>query len=193
MPTRLGRNIEWRTWMVTRFLLVGCLCVAQFFFPSEVHADGASPELISSEQIKIGCRINFKKEIYENSNDPLSNPPFSLDLEWACDGKPPIIVDRYDVEGSSPEIVTVIFRKKRYIVILVKWTTSSVASNFEGDFYKCYVYRFVPGTTGQPFVRESEIMKKLGSGWDGSKDGQPVSFPLKDSASIRKLLTRLGY
>ena len=89
--------------------------------------------------------------------------------------------------------MTVIFRKKRYIVILVKWTTSSVASNFEGDFYKCYVYRFVPGTTGQPFVRESEIMKKLGSGWDGSKDGQPVSFPLKDSASIRKLLTRLGY
>ncbi|MFM0550058.1 hypothetical protein P0D69_03660 [Paraburkholderia sediminicola] len=179
--------------MVTRFSLAACLCVAQMFLPMNAYASNVSRDTISSNQIRAGCNILFKKSIYEDSHDPLSDPLYSVDLEWTCDSEPPIIVDRYDVEGSSPEVVTVFFRRKRRIVVLVKWSINSQASDFVGDFYTIYVYRFDPKRPKYPFIRQDEIMDKLGSGWDGVKDGRPVKYPLKDAASIVKALTRLGY
>lgn len=179
--------------MVTKLVLAACLCLVQIFLLVNTHAASVSPDIIPSDRIRAGCQIIFKKSIYENSDDPLSNPPYSIDLEWTCDGKTPVIVDRYDVEGSSPEIATVLFRKKQSVIVLVKWSINSQASDLEGNFYKVYVYRFDPENPRHPFTRHNKIMRKLGSGWDGVKEERPVNYPLKDAASIRKALARLGY
>jgi hypothetical protein len=115
-------------------------------------------------------------------------------VKWKCEDGTTVPIDRYEVEGGSREVATVLFWKRKRVVTLVKWSVNSRASDFQGNFYKIYIYKFndVKEAHPQPFVREDVIMKKFGSGWDGVMDGVVIKYPFKDAASIRKRLKKIN-
>jgi hypothetical protein len=178
--------------MVKKIAFALCFFFAHMFSLPIVYADDAEHERISADQIKRGCVLAFEKTVLPDPEDPLSTPPYSLALNWLCQGEAPIAVDRYDIEGGNPQIVTVFFRKKSGVVVLVKWSINSHSSDFVGDIYKIYVYKFVSNAE-HPLVKDRDVMVKLFEGWDGFRNGHSVSYPFKDAASIRKELARLGY
>lgn len=148
---------------------------------------------LPAEQIEKGCKLDFYAVNSADEFPAIGRPDYSIDARWACKGRPTRIVDTYEIEGGSPEIVTVFYRNKQDIVVLVKWSTNSQASDIQGDYYKIYIYRHTTGSLDNPFSRREDVMKKLGEGWDGEMDGKPVHYPFKDASSIRKALNRLGY
>ncbi|MBJ9941710.1 hypothetical protein I7819_17690 [Burkholderia multivorans] len=179
--------------MVNKILLFKFLiCVAAIRPMSGWCAESILQQL-SGEQLEKGCNLDFYAVNLANDSPAIGRPDYSIDMRWACDGKPTKIVDTYEVEGGSPQIVTVFYRNRKDVVVLVKWSTNSQASDIQGDYYKIYVYRIALRNLEKPFLRQEGVMKKLGEGWDGEMNGNPVHYPLKDAASIRKALNRLGY
>jgi hypothetical protein len=128
-----------------------------------------------------------------DKNPPIGQPNYSIDLRWACRGQRARVIDHYEIDGGSPDIVTVFFRKGRDVIVLVKWSTNSQAADIQGDYYKTYIYRYQPKNFSNPFLIEHDVAAKLGEGWDGVIDGRPVRYPYKNALSIRKALDRLGY
>ncbi|CAB3762931.1 hypothetical protein [Paraburkholderia humisilvae] len=159
-----------------------------------VYAYSDLPDRIRASQIKEGCYITFLEEDYAREQGDPSRPYYDALMKWSCKNGETTIIDRYDVEGASPEIVTVLFWKKRSLAVLVKWSINSHAADFQGDFYKVYVYRYVPSKAGNQFRKEEGVMKKFGEGWDGEWVGKnAVRYDFKDAASIKKRLNELGY
>ncbi|CAB3766709.1 hypothetical protein [Paraburkholderia humisilvae] len=169
------------------------LIIFVLLFSPLVRAYSDFPESVRAWQIKDGCYIKFMKDEYPAERG-LSYPLYDILVKWNCENGEFATIDRYDVEGASPEIVTVLFWKKRSLAVLVKWSINSHAADFQGDFYKVYVYRYVPSKAGNQFRKEESIMKKFGEGWDGEWVGKnAVRYDFKDAASIKKRLNELGY
>lgn len=193
MLARLEFNVDRRKWMVKKGLLFKFLiCVATTCSMSGWCAESMLQQL-SAEQLEKGCNLDFYAVNLANDSPAIGRPDYSIDMRWACTGKSTKIVDTYEVEGGSPQIVTVFYRNRKDVVVLVKWSTNSQASDIQGDYYKIYVYRLALGNLGKPFLRQEDVMRKLGEGWDGEMNGKLIHYPLKDAASIRKALNRLGY
>lgn len=144
---------------------------------------------IPASAIRRGCSISFSKEYQPNPEDPLSNPPFSLIATWSCRDGERLPIDRYEINGSSPEIVTVLYWDRRDIVVLVKWPVSSAASDYSGDYYEVFAYQYEKGRDSSRFVIDRSVTDHFPAGFDGStKDGNPVVYPFKEAASIRARL-----
>ncbi len=169
------------------------LVVVVLFFSSLANAYSDLPGSMYAWQIKTGCDINFIKEEYLREPGETSNPLYDVLMKWDCKNSGSVLIDTYYVEGISPEIITVLFWKKRSIAVLVKWAVHSHASDFYGDFYRVYVYRYVPSKSGAEFRKEESVMKNFGEGWDGEWNGVPVQYRFKDAASIRKRLGEINY
>jgi len=146
---------------------------------------------LSASQIENNCNLGLYS--IDGEAVSLGRSDHYLDLRWVCDGRPVRDIDRYEIEGGSPDVVTILYRKKRNIIVLVRWMSNSQAADVQGDYYKIYAYRYTPDDPMKPFSRELRIMNKLGEGWDGAMNGEVVHFPYKDAGSIRKALNRLGY
>jgi hypothetical protein len=188
----MGLNIEWRKWMasqlkITRFLIPLFFMV----WPILGWCDEFIVRRISANQIEKGCNLDL--HAIEDERPAIGRPDRALDLKWVCAGRSVKVIDRYEIEGGSPDVVTVLYRKNRDIIVLVKWGLRSLAADVQGDYYKIYVYRHAPENLIKPFSLRRDIMKKLGEGLDGAVNGRPVYFPCKDAASIRKALDRYGY
>lgn len=179
--------------MVSRNLFLKCFILFVMVYPIAGWCEESVLQKLPAEQIEKGCNLDFYAVNSADEALEIGRPDYSVDVRWACDGKPVILVDNYEVEGGSPEIVTVFYRKRQDIVVLVKWTMNSQASDIQGDYYKIYIYKRTPGNLDKPFSRQNDVMKELGEGWNGTKDGKPVRYPFKDASSIRKALSRLGY
>jgi len=147
---------------------------------------------IKADKMKPGCRIGFQRNFLADVNDPLSTPPYSIDVKWMCGGARPVQVDRYDVQGGSPTIAGVVYGKRRTVAILVKWSVNSRAADVQGDYYKIYAYELLNSKT-LPLVQNKKLMKQLGDGWIGNDHGREVRFPLSNAPAIKMALDRLGY
>jgi hypothetical protein len=146
---------------------------------------------LPADQIQNGCNLSLYA--LETESPALGRPDHSLDLRWACNDGQTKIIDTYEIEGGSPSVETILYRKNRDIVALVKWESNSQAADIVGDYYKIYVYQYDPENLVSPFHSDKETMKKLGEGWEGVMNGRRVHFPYKDAASIRKALDRFEY
>src|SRR5262249_19663597 len=111
---------------------------------------------------------------------------------WKCINGDREVIDQYSVEGGSPEVVTVLFWKGRSLLVLVKWMTNSHASDFQGDFYKLYIYGFSKNASHNKFTPNETLMSEFGEGWDGVRNGVVVKYEFKDATSIRRKLRELG-
>lgn len=179
--------------MASRNLFSKFLALFATAYPIAGWCEESVLQQLPAEQIDKKCNLDFYAVNSADEIIAIGRPDYSIDVRWACDGKPTILVDNYEVEGGSPEIVAVFYRKSQDVVVLVKWSTNSQASYIQGDYYKIYIYRRTPGNLDKPFSRQNDVMKKLGEGWNGTKDGKPVPYPFKDASSIRKALSQLGY
>lgn len=192
MQAGLGCNFNCCKWMVRKPLVLFVFIFSEILFPSIAISYGRPSDIISAESIKHGCKLEFHEEKNIEIN-ALGAPPHDIVMKWACGyGKPAVPIDRYEVEGGSPEVITTIFWRVDNIVTLVKWSVKSRASDFQGDFYKVYVYKFNPGNEFQPFNRMEKIMSRFGSGWNGTRNGVAVTYPFKDAASIRSRLGKIS-
>jgi hypothetical protein len=150
--------------------------------------EGSQSE-VSADAIRVGCSLSFSKQFHSVQDDPLSAAPFDLLATWHCDDGEKSVIDKYEINGASPEVATVFYWKRRYIVVLVKWSINSRAADYNGDFYKVFIYKStkIPGKYG--FVIDAAAMERLPPGLDGqSKNGKAIVYPFKDAASIRKKL-----
>jgi hypothetical protein len=173
--------------------------IARFFlylaliWPTLGWSDEYILQKIPADQLEKGCFVDFYAIDAPGEQPAIGRSNYSIYLRWSCNGKPARPIDTYEIEGGSPEIVTVLFRKKKDTVVLVKWTTTSPSADFQGDFYKIYVYRYTPENSNKPLKRQENAMSKLGDGWEGTMNGREVHYPFKDAYSIRRELNRLGY
>lgn len=99
-------------------------------------------------------------------------------------------------EGRAAEIATVFTLdadgdRERELFMVVKWPISHVGVRTEGGYYKVYVYRRASSRDGgRMFARAYDIERQFGSGFDGTQEGETVSFPYKDFQSIRAAISR---
>jgi hypothetical protein len=192
MQTGVGCNTKWRTRMVDMTKALRLLILAFIFAsPTLAWCDEHLIQRLPADQIENGC--NLYLYALETESPALGRPDHSLDLRWACKDGQAEIIDTYEIEGGSPSVVTILYRKNRDIVVLVKWESNSQAADIIGDYYKIYVYRHTPENFSKRFYSDKETMKKLGEGWEGVMNGRRVHFPYKDAASIRKALDRLKH
>lgn len=163
--------------------------------PALSYATGRkSPENVSADVIRPGCSVSFSKELHADPDDPLSTPPFAVIASWRCRDEKRLPIDRYEINGSSPEVVTVFYWHKRDVVVLVKWQVNSRAADYSGDYYKVFIYKYDNKYNQQKFIKYQLTEKYFPSGFDGvAKDGSPVEYPFKDVASIRKKLRTLDF
>ncbi|MEZ0604699.1 hypothetical protein ACAX43_21440 [Paraburkholderia sp. IW21] len=154
-------------------------------------ASSPSPLVIPADQIKEGCTVEFISERPTNETNAPGSQPHEIAVKWICKGVATATIDRYQVEGGSPQIITTLFLKRKIFVALAKWPVTSHASDFQGDFYKVYIYKYNRESNTHPFIRDDKMMDKFGLGWDGVKDGITVTYPFKDAALIRSRLNQL--
>jgi hypothetical protein len=195
MRAQLEFDFDSEEWLVIKIIylltfIFASTCTVQTAFSSE-----KLPDVISAESIRPGCSIYFVKRFYSDSDDPLSVPPYDLVSTWKCQGVGQSRIDTYEINGGSPEVVTVTYWKRRAIVVLVKWSINSRASDYVGDYYKVYVYKRMKEATGKErFVRDEAIMNKFPEGWGGNtQSGTAVRYPFKDAASIKRRLVEIHY
>ncbi len=137
-------------------MIKAILAFIVLLFSSFLHAYNDLPDNIRATQVKEGCGIKFLRDEYPEESNGLSYPLYDVLMKWDCASGESALIDRYDIEGISPEIVTVLFWRKRSIAVLVKWAVNSHAADFQGDFYRVYVYRYEPSKSGAGFKKEKE-------------------------------------
>lgn len=175
--------------MVRKILGVAAVVIGLICVPTLAVETGGSPDDIPADSIRNGCNVNFSKEFHPLSNDPLSTPPFDITAKWICRDGEVSNFDKYTVNGSSPSVATVLFWRERYIIILVKWTASSSASDYVSDFYEVFSYKRQQLNGRADIVRDGAIERFFSPGWDGySRNEVRVKYPFKDAASIKKVL-----
>ncbi|QCP51347.1 hypothetical protein FAZ95_20645 [Trinickia violacea] len=192
MQVEMGFNIKRRAGMIGKSKIFRLLILlAAIAFPIFSRCDELVVQQLSADQIEKGCGLNLYA--IEGEKPAIGRPDYSLDLRWSCDEQPVRIIDRYEIEGGSPDVVTVLYRKARDIIVLVKWSSNSRVADTQGDYYRVYAYRYMKKNPVKPFSRNEDIMKRFGEGLEGTLDGKPVHFPYKNADSIRKALDRFGY
>lgn len=169
-------------------IIIGLICM-----PVLAVEAGGSPDDIPANVIKNGCNLNFSKELHPLPNDPLSTPPFDISARWICRDGEASDFDKYTINGSSPSVVTVLFWRDRYIIVLVKWVINSSASDYVGDFYKIFSYKRQQIGGRAAIVRDRSLESLFPPGWDGNdRNGSKVKYFFKDAASIKKVLKSRG-
>ncbi|WP_175005393.1 hypothetical protein [Burkholderia lata] len=189
MQAGMGCYANWREWVVRKMLGATAIAVGLICLPALAAEAGGSLDDISANSIRNGCNVTFSKELQPQPNDPLSTPPFDILAKWVCRDGEVSNFDKYTINGSSPSVVTVLFWRGRYIVVLVKWSASSSASDYVGDFYEVFSYRRQQLSGRADIVRDSTIEKLFPPGLDGyARNGSKIKYSFKDAASIRKVL-----
>jgi len=181
-------------WMKKRLIgsLAFLLCIAWISLP--VYATEESPLEVSANAIRVGCLVSFAKQFHPVQDDPLSAAPFDLLATWQCDDGEKSVIDKYEINGASPEVATVLYWGQHHIVVLVKWSINSQAADYSGDFYKVFIYKSTKTSDKDDFERDVAAMKRLPAGWDGqAKDGKTIVYPFKDADSIRKRLQAINF
>ncbi|MDQ7976142.1 hypothetical protein QYH69_02645 [Paraburkholderia sp. SARCC-3016] len=146
---------------------------------------------LSAGQLKRGCDLSLYA--IETERVAIGRPDHTVDLRWICEDGKSRIIDTYQIEGGSPQVITILFRRNRHIIVLVKWEARSRNADVFGDYYKIYAYQYAPTSVDKLFPVDRNLMSKLGEGWEGDVAGKSVHFPYKDAAAIRKALDRFGY
>lgn len=150
---------------------------------------------VSAAAIRGGCSIFFSKELHPFPDDALSAPPFDVDATWNCRDGENLAIDQFKINGSSPEVVTVFYWKKRDIVMLVRWSPNSQAADYSGDYYQIFICEYARKLGKGLITKNESMMERIPPGWDGfdNSTGKKLTYPFKDAASIRRRLQAISH
>jgi len=113
--------------MVNRWRFLKLFLAAAAAWPIVGWCDEFILQKIPAEQIQKGCDLDFYA--VPDGSPSIGRPGHSIDLRWACVDQPPRVIDNYEIEGGSPDIVTVFYRKRQDVIVLVRWSTNSQAAD----------------------------------------------------------------
>lgn len=181
-------------WVVINMTKIVIFLLILAWTAAPCYSMDESSASVTADAIRAGCVISFSKEFYPVQGDPLSSPPFSIVSLWKCRDGEKLPIDRYGVNGSSPDVVTVFYWKRRDVVVLVKWQINSEAADYSGSYYEIFAYTYTNSLKSPRFVRDNGLMKYFPAGFDGvAKDGALVVYPFKDASSIREKLRSVDF
>jgi hypothetical protein len=83
------------------------LCIVYISFP--VYASEESPIEVSADAIRVGCSVSFSKQFHPVQDDPLSAAIFDLLATWQCNDGEKSVIDKYEINGVSPDVITVLY------------------------------------------------------------------------------------
>lgn len=147
---------------------------------------------ISAGVIKHGCSVQLSTQTHTDLDDPLSSAPFDVLASWRCLDGENLFIDKYEINGANPEILTVFFWQNNNIIVLVKWSINSLAADYSGDYYRVFIYGYTKNEHGSIISKNEEAMKEFPAGWDGrNKNGTRLRYHFKDAASIQEKLSKL--
>jgi hypothetical protein len=127
-------------------------------FCSHVFAQG--DVTLSAKQLRPGYIVKLHKTYAPSVDANVNGNVFDMHIVWKCMDEQAADVETISAEGSGPEIVTVFYRMNE-IVVLARWTSQSVAADFQGDFYEVNAYRLVEDADGTAF---KEISPRCSTG-----------------------------
>lgn len=109
-----------------------------------------------------------------------------------------ILVGTYESEGGvTPEVKSVFLagRAPKRLFLIVRWKADNSAIGTGGSLYQVYVYEehIDCRNGGKSLQPNIELSHRFGVGFDGVREGEPVSYKYKDAASVRRQLKRWGY
>lgn len=120
------------------------------------------------------------------------NRPVNFILEYQQNGKDiKDIIDKYDVNGGDPEIVSVFFAKvhnKKYIFTIIKWRDYHAALQMNGYDYQIYAYTI--NNLGKLGLDKRISNDPNLSGNEGEFDGKDVFFKYKTAVEAKHYLKK---
>lgn len=175
-----------------RIIIYLILMLRAFTMSGLSFAEDGRQKEISADVIRSGCSVLFSTHPHPYLDDPLSSAPIDVIASWRCLDGENLPIDKYEINGVSPEIVTVFFWRDSSIVVLVRWSINSLAADYVGNYYKVFIYKYLKDN--HQFVVGDEAMKGFPAGWDGrTKSGVRVRYPFKDAASIKRRFAAMGF
>jgi len=148
---------------------------------------------IDGSAIRPSCAVVFEREYQHQSVGSLGATPFFVLPIWTCDDRS-VLIDRYDINGASAEVVEGLLLKNQALIVLVRWAISSRAADFSGHFYRVFIYRHISFDGAEAFIRDCSGMGAFPEGWDGVwKNGKSAVFQYKDANSIVRKLSKVWH
>ena len=135
--------------------------------------------------------IPSSKQIVTIHKVPLSingdeYPYLTLEIN---DGNINYIVDKYQHDGSEPEVKSVFFMEQEAstsIYTIVSWLNIHKAENINATYYRIYSYKVTADGRYKP---DSKINNDLNlRGYDGTVNGKTMSFKYKNASAVKKYI-----
>jgi hypothetical protein len=168
--------------------IIAILCIVLVVTP---NASFAENQALSIPFLGKRVLINFESrqtQDGEGVNSYLAGAP----------GGEKIHVDCYEPEGgAAPQIKSVFVngKKSKKLFVIVAWNVDVSAINTGGNIYQVFVYDESVQCAGKDCVLHSdaELAKRFGVGFDGVREGEPLTYKYKTAAAVKRKLTEWGY
>ncbi|WP_447088792.1 hypothetical protein ACOTR2_02050 [Enterobacter asburiae] len=139
------------------------------------------PSYGQGEVVQGAFKIDGEKTIYFQKK---TNPDFPRGLYFDS-GTKKTQVDKYEVDGDTPNIDTVFFMNIHNVknaIVLISWHQLHQAESINGNTYQVYAYKY----SGNSLFKNDIITKDPAlNGMDGEFNGEEVQFKYKNAASIK--------
>jgi hypothetical protein len=109
-----------------------------------------------------------------------------------------VFVDVYEAEGGvTPEIKSVFVngKKPKKLFIIVTWAADSPSIGTGGSIYQVFAYdeRIEKRGTLLKLQQDTGLTKRFGAGFDGTREGQSVTYKYKNAPAVKRQLLEWGY
>jgi hypothetical protein len=109
-----------------------------------------------------------------------------------------VFVDLYETEGGvTPEIKSVFVNGKnpKKLFIIVAWAADSPSIGTGGSIYQVFAYdeRIEKHGALSKLRQDTGLTKRFGVGFDGTREGQYVTYKYKNASAIKRQLLEWGY
>jgi hypothetical protein len=109
-----------------------------------------------------------------------------------------VFVDLYEAEGGvTPEIKSVFVNGNRpkKLFIIVAWAADSPSIGTGGSIYQVFAYdeRIEQGGPLPKLRQDTGLTKRFGVGFDGTREGQSVTYKYKNASAVKRQLLEWGY
>lgn len=109
-----------------------------------------------------------------------------------------VFVDLYEAEGGvTPEIKSVFVngKKPKKLFIIVAWAADRPSIGTGGSIYQVFAYdERIEKHGALPKLRQDTgLTKRFGVGFDGTREGQSVTYKYKNASAVKRQLLEWGY
>lgn len=108
-------------------------------------------------------------------------------------GGVPVFIGEILPEGGAPAIVGALALNvdedpERELLVLVSWDIRHAGLATKGKYFRTYVFDQARKAKGDGLVRLASIEKRIGEGFSGVQEGQPVTFEVTSLDAVQRVL-----